>query len=84
MLERNSANGNSRCFPVLVVLKVMPARVLRTTAGGLTRWSIMDLFGRHKPAAELDRALQVLIALSRIRAVTEQTSGRPLTRYFVV
>jgi hypothetical protein len=56
-------------------------RVLKASMDGLTRWDISNHFGRHKPATELDRALNVLLERSLIRAAKEETAGRPTTRY---
>ncbi len=56
-------------------------RALSETPEGLTRTEIHKMFGRHKPTAEIDRALAVLaehgLALARI----ESTSGRPAERW---
>jgi hypothetical protein len=48
---------------------------------GCTRNDLRDLFGRHRTAADLDRALAALAKSGRIREETEQTGGRPATRY---
>jgi hypothetical protein len=49
---------------------------------GLTRGDLHNHFGRHKSAAELDRALSVLIERGLIRARKEETNGRPSMCYF--
>ena len=51
---------------------------------GLTRCDINHLFQRHKPEAELQRAVSVLLGLGLIRAEKEETGGRPATRYFAL
>jgi hypothetical protein len=48
---------------------------------GLTRWDLNNHFGRNKPAAELDRAIGVLMERGLIRSSTEDTGGRSSTRY---
>jgi hypothetical protein len=50
-------------------------------AYGLTRDAIRDLFSRHVKADRLDDALRQLLDLGRITELTEQTGGRPATRY---
>jgi len=50
--------------------------------GELSRWEISNLFGRHRSAAELDRALQELLRLDLIREERRATEGRPMTVYF--
>jgi hypothetical protein len=49
--------------------------------GELTRWEANNLFGRHRSAAELDRALLELIRLGLIREEQRATEGRPVTVY---
>jgi hypothetical protein len=49
---------------------------------GLARAEINNLFQRHKPEAEIRRALDVLLGLGSIRFEKEETGGRPVTRYF--
>jgi uncharacterized protein DUF3987/bifunctional DNA primase/polymerase-like protein len=48
---------------------------------GLTRTQIRDLFNRRHTGA-IDAALAVLSETGRARFETEQTSGRPVTRWF--
>lgn len=57
---------------------------LRTNTAGLTRSDIHGIFHRNKPAAEIDRAINVLLGLGLIRAEQEETGGRTATRFFSV
>jgi hypothetical protein len=50
---------------------------------GLTRTQIRDLFNRRHGGA-IDAALTVLSETGRTRFETEQTGGRPVTRWFAV
>jgi hypothetical protein len=50
---------------------------------GLTRTQIRDLFNRRHTGA-IDAALTVLSETGRARFETEQTSGRPVTRWFAI
>jgi hypothetical protein len=51
---------------------------LRETAGeGLTRTAIRDLFGRHKPQSEVERALTMLDSLGLAQRINRPTGGRP-------
>jgi hypothetical protein len=60
-------------------------RGLRAAAGdGLTRWDLVNLFSRNRPAAEIDRAIGVLAERGLIRSAREDTGGRASTRYWVV
>lgn len=53
-------------------------RALRTAgAGGMTRTAIRDLFGRHRGAQEIDRALVALMTGGLARSETLSTGGRP-------
>jgi len=49
---------------------------LREHRDGLTRWEISNHFGRNKPAAEIDRAINTLAERGLIRSVREKTGGR--------
>jgi len=49
---------------------------LREHRDGLTRWEISNHFGRNKPAAEIDRAINTLAERGLIRSVREETGGR--------
>jgi hypothetical protein len=51
---------------------------------GLTRADINNLFQRHKPEAEIQRALTMLLSLGSIRFDKDETGGRPATRYFAL
>ena len=60
-------------------------RALRAAgAEGMTRWDIVNHFSRHKKAEELDRAVGVLAERGLIRTITEETGGRPVTRYWAL
>lgn len=50
---------------------------------GLTRDELRKTFSNHKSAAELDRALALLLELGKIVARVEPTGGRPVTRYWL-
>jgi hypothetical protein len=52
-------------------------------ANGLTRWELSNRLGRNKPAAELDRAISLLLEHRRIGFEREETGGRPCTRYWL-
>jgi len=49
---------------------------------GMTRWEIINHFSRHKKAETLERALALLGERGLIRSATEQTGGRPVTRFW--
>jgi hypothetical protein len=51
---------------------------------GMTRWDVNNYFSRHKTAEEIDRAIGVLMERGLIRCSSEQTAGRPTTRYWSV
>jgi hypothetical protein len=55
-----------------------------TGAAGMTKWDIHNHFSRHKPAAEIDRAINVLLERGLIRFASEKTEGRPVTRYWAL
>jgi Protein of unknown function (DUF3987) len=63
-----STVGDPTCDAILGALE---------DAGELTRTQIRDLFGRHVPGAEIDRALGVLRKLGRVEVRRERTGGRP-------
>jgi hypothetical protein len=50
--------------------------------GEVSRWDISNLFGRHRSAGELDRALLELVRLGLVREEQRATRGRPTTLYF--
>jgi hypothetical protein len=54
------------------------------SAVGMTRWDINNHFSRHKTAEEIDRAIGVLMERGLIHCSSEQTAGRPTTRYWSV
>jgi hypothetical protein len=51
---------------------------------GLTRWDITNHFGRNKPAAELNRAIGVLVERGLVRFAKEDSGGRPTVRYWAL
>ena len=57
---------------------------LRAAANGMTRWDLYNHFSRHVKEAELDRAISVLAERGLIRSASEDTGGRPVTRYWAV
>lgn len=57
-------------------------RALDVSADGMTRTQIRDLFGRNRKAAELDRALGILLESRRARHETTTTGGHPEERWF--
>jgi hypothetical protein len=59
-------------------------RALRASPDGLTRWDIMNHFGRNKPATEIDRAVSVLAERGLVRFEKEETGGRASTRYWAL
>jgi hypothetical protein len=64
--------GDSLGDPVAdAMLKAIRAR------GEMTDSEISDFFGRHKPAAELERAKSVLYQAGLVHPATIETDGRP-------
>jgi hypothetical protein len=60
-------------------------RVLRMAATeGLTRWDLMNHFGRNRSAGEIDRGIGVLAEHSLIRHASQESGGRPITRYWAL
>lgn len=57
---------------------------LRSRPEGMTRTKIRDLFGRHRRAEEIARALTFLAERGRARMVSEETGGRPVERWFAM
>ncbi|MCH7498750.1 MAG: DUF3987 domain-containing protein [Nitrospinae bacterium] len=55
---------------------------LDANSGGLTRTEIFNLFGRHRNAGQISRALTALIGTGTVRRVAEKTGGRPTERWF--
>lgn len=49
---------------------------------GMTRTEISNLFGRHKNAGHINRALSLLLAARRVRRESEDTGGGPSERWF--
>ncbi|MGD0088569.1 MAG: primase alpha helix C-terminal domain-containing protein [Planctomycetota bacterium] len=58
------------------------AEALQRERQGMTRNEIRDLFGRHRSAAEIARALGVLARNGRAHPTYEATRGRPVERWF--
>jgi hypothetical protein len=59
-------------------------RALRSHPDGMTRTEIRDLFGRHKGAEEIGRALSVLLERGLVNRVEEKTEGRSAERWFAL
>jgi hypothetical protein len=59
-------------------------RELRSGPDGLTRTEIRDIFARNRTGQEIDRALGVLSGLGLARYQSENSGGRPTTRWFAV
>jgi hypothetical protein len=61
-------------------------RALRTAgAAGMSRTAIRDLFGRHRTADQIGRALAVLAAVGKARHETRsETGGRPVELWFAI
>ena len=57
---------------------------LRQSPVGLTRTDISSLFGRHKSAEQISRALGSLRELGLVRSEFEQTEGRSVERVLAV
>jgi hypothetical protein len=57
---------------------------LREAPDGLRLTEIADVFGRHRSADEVGRALQALAARELVRSKKEATRGRPAERWFAV
>ncbi len=55
---------------------------LRQDPEGLDRAQIHQLFGRHRKANQIDRALGVLLQMGKARITREETNGRPRERWF--
>jgi hypothetical protein len=56
----------------------------RVAPQGLTRTEISERLGRHKPAEQIGRALQVLAQRNLARRVEEKTEGRPIEHWFAI
>lgn len=61
-------------------------RAVRTTGdAGMSRTDIRDLFGRHRTADQIGRALAMLAAAGKVRLETRSdTGGRPIERCFAI
>jgi len=53
-------------------------------AEGISRTQIRDLFGRHKSADRINRALGELLKLGRVRKEDVPTGGRPTEKWYAV
>jgi hypothetical protein len=58
------------------------AELRRAGAEGRTRNELRNLFGRHRSAQDLDRAIARLSEGKLIHGLSEATAGRPRTRYY--
>ncbi len=61
--------------------KIMAA--LAQAPQGMTRSDISDLFGRHRPARDIERALHNLRSAGHIRHVQEATGGRSAEKWTI-
>jgi len=50
----------------------------------MTRWNMNNLFGGHKLAVELDRAIATLVERGSVRSAVEDTGGRRAIRYWAL
>lgn len=57
---------------------------LRSHAAGMTRSQIRDLFGGHRTAHRIERALSTLLKAGQVQCSTEETGGRPAERWRAV
>ena len=49
---------------------------------GMTRNDLHDLFGRHRASKEIGDALRILVERGLVECEKENTSGRPVERWF--
>jgi hypothetical protein len=54
---------------------------VRAEPAGLTRTGITNLFHRHQPVTEIERALGVLVQAGLANPTWEETGGRPVERW---
>jgi hypothetical protein len=59
-------------------------RMLKGEPDGMTQTELSHAFGRHKPAAELQRALSVLLERNLISCTRRGTAGAPVTIYSIL
>jgi len=59
-------------------------RFLKCAPNGRTRTEIRDHFKRHRTAAQIDGALDLLGTAGHVRCVEERTDGRPAERWYAV
>jgi len=57
---------------------------LSASQGGLTRTEISGRFGHNRPSMEIDRALERLAIAGKAACRTDDTGGRPASRWFAV
>lgn len=57
---------------------------LRSHTAGMTRSQIRDLFGGHRSAQRIERALSTLLKAGQIQCEAEETGGRPAERWRAV
>jgi hypothetical protein len=57
---------------------------LRKEKLGITRADIYEMFGRHTPKQEIERALHALQTVGATRFEKQETKGRPRERWFAV
>jgi Protein of unknown function (DUF3987) len=55
---------------------------LRSRPEGMSRTEIRDLFGRHRSGAAIEAALAILAGMGAATSRTQQTSGRPVERWY--
>ena len=58
--------------------------LLRGRTDGMTRNDIVRCFGGHRGKDQLDRALDLLLRLGRVKRETVETGGRPAETWFAV
>jgi len=70
--------GESLGDPVADAIK----SALDSNPDGMTRTEIVNLFGRHKNAGQISRALNTLMGNGSAYCFSEETRGRPTERWF--
>ncbi len=58
--------------------------LLRGRTDGMTRNDIVRCFSGHRGKDQLDRALDLLLRLGRVKRETVETGGRPAETWFAV
>ena len=59
-------------------------RALENADNGLTKSDILDIFGRHKSAADVDEEMDELKKEGLVRVTSESTGGRNATRFYLL